>query len=167
MRADRTTSGVTGTAVATYKPPSSVPNTPLLTQSIPSQTGSGPVRPGSNQSSPSQPTAQDGLVPSGADAPDPFKGGTPDFKTFRITWERIVNQSLSHSKNTVDRYSELCSQYGANMVQAALQEWATEKNLNWMKEHDIGNPFALFIKHIQKTVDTLVERRATDITVDP
>ncbi len=97
----------------------------------------------------------------GLTAPDPAQA--VDFKTFRHEWQNVTKLALGRDKRTVQRYEELCGAYGAGRVHYAIKKWATENTLTWMKEHNIREPFSLFAKQIEKTI----ERMSDDKTCDP
>jgi uncharacterized protein YdaU (DUF1376 family) len=147
-----------GDPVATQKKSDGVP----VLMSSPVQAGSGPVRPGS---SPAQVTAHPNEKAAdasdlGAAAPDPAQA--VDFRHFRRLWHG-KDLVIGRDKHTVARYEEACHQFGAGRVHIALDKWATDGTKQWMRDNNIREPFSLFLKQLEKTI----ERMSEDKTCDP
>lgn len=144
------------TPQGTYK----VPTSQLLPRLNPNQ-----ARPGSgqtNQSSPVQPSVERLDSPSVAVAPDPAEKQKPDFKTFKLLWERETGDKLGHNKNTVYKYEEACNSYGVSEVHDAVTLFATPSMVEWLKDHDIKFWLGYFLKKLPEFVDKL----RSDVTRD-
>ena len=138
------------------------------TKSSPSQAKSSQAMTESSQPSPyhiltAQPRKSESAESAdlGLSAPDPAENQEPDFKLFRRLW---LNKKLElgRDKNSVERYMSACSTYGAAKVHTALDSWATEKTISWMKNNNVRSQFGLFLSQLEKTI----ERMSDDATVD-
>lgn len=81
---------------------------------------------------------------SGATAPDPVQ--KPDFKTFRITWERLTSNRLGHGKEMEVAYVQACQLYSPVVVLDAVERFATKSMIDWLKEHNLKSWFLYFVK---------------------
>jgi len=143
--------------------------------SSPVQAGSGSARPGSSQAKSSQVSRPRTTVLTcglGAAAPDPAEDQEqfyeqtqePNFKLFRSLFNNHSGKALNIGKDkaSIARYTESCMKYGTNRVHAAIDSWATERTITFIRDHNIKSTFGLFISQLEKTV----ERMADDVTVD-
>lgn len=153
----------TGYPQGTHKVPNTTPVGVLLTQAKPSQAGSGPARPGALPSqAQAVPAAETSavLASDGAAAPNP----APDYKTFKLSWQRIVGTSLSNSKGVVEKYTQACGQHGADKVLDAIQYWAKPRTIDWAKTVDF--PLGAFFKQLPTLLEEQAEELAADNTRD-
>jgi len=127
-----------------------------------------PVRTNPSQSSPLQPRKVLTTCDTGLVAPDPTENqeqvqelNQPDFKSFRRQF-RNKKLDLGNDKVSIARYMEACAKYGVGSVHAALDSWATERTVEWMKSNNVRSHIGKFISQLEKTI----ERMADDKTVD-
>lgn len=86
----------------------------------------------------------------------------PDFKFFRRTWLNKKLRDLGRDKDSVGRYNDACSKYGAAKVHAAVDSWATPKTIEWMLTNNVRSQYGLFLSQLERTI----ERMADDKTID-
>jgi uncharacterized protein YdaU (DUF1376 family) len=153
-----------GTPLAPHEHPTGTliprPYQPRPDQAVPTQARVEPSQVRPSQAAQPEENSTDASA-LGLAAPDPAQA--VDFKMFRHEWQNITKLSLGRDKRTIARYEELCGTYGAGRVHYAVKRWATENTLAWMKEHAIREPFSLFAKQLEKTI----ERMSDDKTCDP
>lgn len=150
-----------------------VPNSesdPVTRKSLPTPSRfiavqTGPVRPEPKSNQINQAAQAPERLDSshGAAAPYPAQSAEPDFKTFKIIWERKIG-NLGRDKNTIGRYNDICTQHGADVVHEVLEKWATDSMVSWLKSRAITYPFFFFIKKFPELVNELYEK---DKTHDP
>jgi hypothetical protein len=100
-----------------------------------------------------------------AAAPDPAQN-TPDFKTFKITWERVVGKSLGRNKKDIEKYENACKAYGAADTLEAITCWAKESTLAWIKRDNIDFPFSAFIKQLPETIVAMRDNVQRDVAMN-
>lgn len=150
-----------GTPIAPQKTATGLP-VPKPVQAMPLQAM--PTRARVESSSPSQAEQPEEKATAASDlgltAPDPAQA--IDFKTFRHEWQNVTKIALGRDKRTVEKYEEACRTFGAGKVHFGLSKWATVRTLDWVKEHAIREPFSLFLKQLEATL----ERASDDKTCD-
>jgi hypothetical protein len=111
-------------------------------------------------------TCDTGLV-----APDPTEDqeqvqelNQPDFKSFRRQF-RNKKLDLGNDKVSVSRYMEACAKYGVASVHAALDSWATERTVEWMKSNNVRSHLGMFISQLEKTIERLGDDKTVDVAM--
>ena len=87
----------------------------------------------------------------------------PDFKFFRRTWLNKKLRDLGRDKDSVGRYNDACSKYGAAKVHAAVDSWATPKTIEWMLTNNVRSQYGLFLSQLERTIERMSDDKTIDI----
>jgi hypothetical protein len=60
---------------------------------------------------------------------------------------------------------EACAKYGVASVHAALDSWATERTVEWMKSNNVRSHLGMFISQLEKTIERLGDDKTVDVAM--